>query len=178
MAKKVIAKKAAGAKDKVKKFPNQGGVGRMAYWSEPEQLLCIEGWARDGETIEDLARKVGVVERTFYDWLNKDEGLRKAVRVGRDAADRKAENALYKRALGYEVEETKQTVTVSPTGERSQKLEKISRHIPGDVTAQIFWLKNRKPSEWRDRRDFDIQGEVGFVTIVDNVAKRAKDGSN
>lgn len=66
---------------------------------------------------------------------------------------------MLKRALGYDyVEETKEIKEIN--GKKNVVIKQIKRHMAGDTTAQIFWLKNRKPNEWRDKKNIEHTGEV------------------
>lgn len=124
-------------------------------WITEEGLLKLEGWARDGLTNEQIAQNIGIHPSTIYDWQNKYSEIADALKKGKEVVDRQVENALLKRALGYEVTETK--IEESNEGE---KVTTTVKHIQPDTTAQIFWLKNRKPLEWRDRKNLELAGEV------------------
>lgn len=123
--------------------------GKYEEWLLPDNLLKIQGWARDGLTDEQIAKNMGIRASTLYDWKNKHPKISEALKKSKEIVDREVENALFKRACGYMVEETK-TIISEKDGKR---VEKYLRHIPGDVTAQIFWLKNRKPEVWRDKQE-------------------------
>lgn len=113
-------------------------------WMTDDKLVILEGWARDGLTDEQIAANVGISVRTLYRWKQQYCQICHALKKGKDTADREIENALFKRAKGYDFTETrikkKDGVVVEETV--------ITKHIPGDTTAQIFWLKNRKPEYW------------------------------
>ena len=89
-----------------------------------------------------------------------------ALKKGKEIADYEVENALFKRAIGYTVKE--EIVEIMPNGD--EKIKTIKKHIPGDVTAQIFWLKNRQRSKWRDKQDIEIQDNN--ISINVNGVKR------
>lgn len=125
-------------------------VGLAPRWITDEGLLLIEGWARDGLTDLDVAHNIGIHPTTLYDWKKKYPQIAEALTNGKDVADRRVENALYKRATGYDYDEVKTTVQTrdgKPTKEAV--VTKTRKHVSGDVTAQIYWLKNRKPKTWR-----------------------------
>ena len=82
---------------------------RKDEWLTPEALLLIEGWARDGLTAREIAQNIGVSHVTFYRWVDEEETIRKALWNGREVANRKLENALFKRALGFFETETEIT---------------------------------------------------------------------
>ena len=95
--------------------------GKYARWLTEEGLLLLEGWARDGLTDEQIAQNAGINPGTLYDWKRKYPQISEALKKGKEVVDFLVENALLKKA------------------------------ISGDVTAQIYWLKNRRPDKWRDK---------------------------
>ena len=124
---------------------------------DPETFPGLaEGWAREGLTDEQIARKLGVALSTFYAYQKQHPEFVESLKRGKAPVDFQVESALLKRALGYDVEE------ISQQGKRRVK------HIPPDVTACIFWLKNRKPAEWRDKRE--IEQHSG--TLADFLARQ------
>ncbi|MDK9899831.1 transposase, partial [Klebsiella pneumoniae] len=76
--------------------------GKYLEWLTKEGLLKIEGWARDGLTDEQIAEKIGIQRQTLYDWKKKYSDISYALKKGKEVIDRQVENALLKRALGYE----------------------------------------------------------------------------
>lgn len=92
-------------------------------------------------------QKIQKSHPVFYDLL----------RDSRDIADLKVESALYRRAIGYEVEEvTTQSKKDKDGGETTTYITRVKKQIAPDTTAQIFWLKNRQPEVWRDRHDLGV----------------------
>ena len=127
--------------------------------SEEGLLLRVEGWARDGLTNEQIAENIGITVKTLYEWQNKYSEFRESLKKNKDMIDRQVENALLKSALGFHyVEEV-----VTNQGEVVQ----ITKHEKPNTTAQIFWLKNRKPAEWRDKQETQISGDLGVDIKVD-----------
>ena len=126
------------------------------------RLVEIEGWARDGLTDEQIAKNLGISKDTFYKYKTAHSDFSDSLKRGKEVVDREVENALLKRALGYKYDEvTKEQVMNPDTGEFEIKTTKIvTNQVVPDTTAQIFWLKNRKPSEWRDKRDVEVSGEI------------------
>lgn len=120
--------------------------GKYQQWIEPEGLTLLEGWARDGLTDEQIASNMGIVPSTLYVWKEKYKEISEALKRGKEVVDYQVENALLKRALGYDCQETR--VEKSDDG---KKVIQTLKHIPADTTAQIFWLKNRRPDKWRDK---------------------------
>lgn len=132
--------------------------GKYQEWLTEDSLLLIQGWARDGLTDEQIAKNMGINAATLYRWMNDHCEIRKKIKEGRKPVDLEVENALLKTALGYDVEEeTWERKFNRVTGEWEMILtKKQKKYIPPSYTAQIFWLKNRKPNEWKDRTDKKI----------------------
>lgn len=104
----------------------------MAKWEEvKEKLILVEGWARNGATDEMIMQNLGISRTTFYEYRKKYSAFAKALKNGKEVVDFAVENALLKKALA------------------------------GDVTAMIFWLKNRQRDKWRDKQDHEITGKDG-----------------
>lgn len=120
--------------------------GKYQEWLEPEGLLRIEGWARDGLTDEQIARNMGINPATLYEWKKKYPKISKSLKRSKDVADRQVENALFENAIN------------------------------GNITAQIFWLKNRKPDKWRDKQEYEDRTAIEKLDEIlkglhDNAAK-------
>lgn len=120
-----------------------------------EYARLVFWMARSGMTNEEIAKELGVAERTFYNWQEKHPKLLQALKDGREEPDRLVEQSLYQRALGYEYVEI--DITVDEDGE---KVKTMHRQRAPDVTACIFWLKNRMPDKWRDKQH--IEGDLNL----------------
>lgn len=145
---------------------NKGGRPSKYETEWKDKLAVIQGWARDGLSNEQIAKNMGISAKTLYEWQNKYSEFREALKNGKEVVDREVENALLKRALGYKYTEVTRERTVetdSETGVSKSKMvvtKKVTKEVAPDVTAQIFWLKNRKPDKWRDKRDVGITGDM------------------
>ena len=95
-------------------------------WGTVEKLQLLEEWSTQGLYIKDIAAKMGISVSTVYDWMNKNPDIAAAIKKGRDKSIDMVENALFKSA------------------------------ISGNVTAMIFYLKNRAPERYKDRVDNNI----------------------
>ena len=152
------------------------GPGKYHDWIAEVGLLKIEGWARDGLTDEQISHNIGIHPSTLYEWRNKYPDISEALKKGKEVIDRQVENALLKRALGYEYEETKQIIEKDEMGKDRKRVEKITKQVIPDTTAQIFWLKNRKPHEWRDKRDVEHSGSVDTgLNKLDSILEQLKE---
>lgn len=138
-------------------------TGKYARWLTPEGLLQLEAWARDGLVDEQIAHNMGIATGTLYEWKNKYPEISEALKKGKEIVDIIVENALLKRALGYQY-----TEVTEEDGDLGHKVKKVTKHMPPDVTAQIFWLKNRRPDKWRDGNGQKVDSSRG---IVDDILK-------
>ena len=138
------------------KKKNKGGRPTKYYTHVEPRLIEIEGWARDGLIDEQIAHNLGVAYSTFREYKKQFPALAAALKRGKDVVDREVENALLKRALGYEYKE----VTEELINGQLQVTKVVTKQVPPDTTAQIFWLKNRKPDVWRDRHEVGHSGEL------------------
>ncbi len=106
-------------------------------WLVPDKLTLLKGWARDGLTDKEIIQRIGISRATFDRWkqyaVTQDghevKPIAEALKDGKEVIDYEVENALLKEALS------------------------------GNTTAQIFWLKNRRPDKWRERRSEPVQPE-------------------
>ncbi|WP_394204644.1 helix-turn-helix domain-containing protein [Lactococcus chungangensis] len=131
-------------------------MAKYTEWITEEGLLKIEGLARDGLTDKQIAENMGVAYSTFRDWIKRFPALSAPLKRGKEVIDRQVENALLKRALGYEyVETTKELTDLGLT-----VTKQVTKQVAPDTTAQIFWLKNRKPQEWRDKKETEVTGNL------------------
>lgn len=120
--------------------------GKYEYWITQEGLTLLKGWAREGLTNEQIAKNCSINTDTLYTWKKKYPEISEAIKKGKEVVDYEVENALLKRALGYEFQETKTKTTINGI-----ETTIITKHIPPDTGAAAFWLKNRRPDKWRDR---------------------------
>ena len=123
---------------------------------KPEFIKEAEEQAKLGATDQELADYFGVDVRTLYRWKNTSAEFRHATKCGKEVADDRVERSLLERALGYERDEVDIKVV---NGEIIQT--PIRKFYPPDTTAAIFWLKNRKPQEWRDFKAVELSGNGG-----------------
>ena len=145
--------------------------GKYHEWLKPEGLTRIQGWAMDGLTDEEIAAKIGIRRETLYDWIKRFPNISNALKLSKDVADREVEQALYNKALGRckVIETVKERRLNVKTGEYELVVVKETiKGVPPDVAAQVFWLKNRKPNTWRDKREVETEAHV---TAFDQVSE-------
>lgn len=153
-----------------------GAKGKYEKWLTDEGLLRIKGWARDGLNDEQITEKLGISLSTFYDWQNKFPQFSEAIKDGKAPVDTEVENALLKSALGYYVTvrkpiklKTKRQLAGKGTIEE-ERIEYAEEqvYIQPQVVAQLFWLKNRKPAQWREKPVPDV---VQVDSPVDEITR-------
>lgn len=115
-------------------------------WLEQDKLTLLEGWARNGLTDEQIAHNMGIVTSTFYEWKKKYPKFSEVLKKNKEVVDLEVENALLKSALG------------------------------GNITAQIFWLKNRKAKEWREK--VEVTNNAEELNKVRELLTKISDGAN
>lgn len=117
--------------------------GKYQKWLLKENLLLLKGWARDGLTDEQIAKNIGITLSTFYEWKKKYSDISESLKKGKEIVDYQVENAL------------------------------LSSALEGNTTAQIFWLKNRRPDKWRDKQKEET--DTTALNKLDNILKEIKD---
>jgi len=133
--------------------------------------------ASKGLTRTQIAHNLGIAVSTLFDWINDYPEFHEALKKGEELAISKVENALFKRAVGYEYDEIKQYITIDKKGNKVKKVEKITKHVPPDVGAIIFYLKNRAPDRWKDKQDFDFTFDKTKnirIEFIDTSKKKVK----
>ena len=138
-------------------------AGRPSKYDPDRHPIWAEGLAKLGKIEDDIAAAMGIHVSTLRDWKKKFPEFSVALKIGKSEADTAVENSLFKRAMGYTYEELK----IVNDGER---VEKTVKQVAPDTTAQIFWLKNRKPDEWRDKVHQEVTGKDG--TPIEITVKR------
>lgn len=139
-------------------------MGRPTEYSE-----AYAGQARKlcelGATDEELASFFEVHVATIYRWKNTHAAFCDAIRTAKEVADERVERSLYQRAVGYEVDAVK---IFMPAGAAEPVYAKYREHIHADTTAAIFWLKNRRSQEWKDRAENTTRLEAGeaFASLL------------
>lgn len=129
--------------------------GKYQRWLEPEGLALLEDWARNGLTDEQIAHNMNCATGTLYEWKKLYPEIAKALKKGKEVVDAQVENALLKRALGYEYTEEK----VEISDKDGRKVIQIVRHVAPDTTAQIFWLRNRRRGRWSNSPEPDATAD-------------------
>ena len=128
---------------------------------KPEFVAQAQKLCKLGATDLELADFFGVTDRTVYRWAQAHPEFCQALKAGKDEADERVERSLYMKAVGFEREEVK--IFMPANAEKPVYAPFIAYHAP-DTTAALFWLKNRRPGEWRDKQEIDHRSPDGTMT--------------
>lgn len=145
-----------------KKTRRVGRTPKYEQWLEPDNLIKLEGWARNGLTDEQIANNIGINRTTLYAWKAKYTDFSNALKRGKEVIDIMVENALLKSAMGYKYDEVvKERIYNPETGESEiVEVKRTTKEVAPNSTSLIFWLKNRRPADWRDTKNIDAAVEV------------------
>lgn len=118
-----------------------------------------------GATDDEMAEFFGVHRATLYRWKLEHQDFCDAIKAGKAIADERVERSLYQKATGFDY--TEQQAIKLKVGQHEEKVEvvEVRRHAPADTTAAIFWMKNRRPDEWRDKTE--VQVTHSFADLTD-----------
>lgn len=144
---------------------NPGGGHPSSYkekFAKQAEMACKAGF-----TDMELADLFGVHVSTINAWKIEYEEFARALKTGKSEADERVERSLYARALGYEHDEVDIRVIDGQVVQTP-----IRKYYPPDSTACIFWLKNRRKDEWRDKIEQEIKAEVTDTVDREDLARR------
>lgn len=130
--------------------------GRKTSFKQ-EYIQLAENYALLGATDAEIAEFFSVSEQTLNSWKKKFPQFLESLKKGKEVADSNVASKLYNRAIGYDCKATK---IVTYEGKVTDKVEYVE-HYPPDTTAAIFWLKNRQPGKWRDKKEVENQVKLG-----------------
>lgn len=145
-------------------------------WKQEYGLEYIRQLSEEGLSDNDMAIRLGIKPSTFRRWKNKYPEILEAQLLGRTGSDYAVVQALYKKATGYTVNLNK-TVKLKrsdfdpDTGKKIRDYEELAvavdqNHVPADIRAGLFWLKNRQPENWSDKSDTYSAAEYGGVVEI------------
>lgn len=130
-----------------------------------------------GATDDEMADFFGVHRATLYRWKLEHPEFCDAIKSAKDIADERVERSLYQKATGYNYTEEQAIKVKKAQHEEEVEVVEVTKHSPADTTAAIFWLKNRRKEEWRDKHDLEHSGPDGgpieSVSIIQIVALEA-----
>ena len=131
-------------------------MGRKSAYKEEYNQLA-ENYALLGATDKEMADLFSVTERTLNQWKKDYQEFLQSLKKGKNIADANVASRLYNRAIGYDCKATKFATSEGKITDSKEYIE----HYPPDTTAAIFWLKNRQPEKWRDKKEVDANVNLG-----------------
>jgi len=166
-------------------------VAKLKY-IEKDFPLMAQDYARQGLNDKQIAMKLGIALCTYYQYQLDYPEFSEAIKKGKSPVDVKVENALLKRALGFEYEEvhTEYRIKGKKKEEKTKDSEKpkltpsiikkIKKFIPPDVAACAFHLKNRRPGRWKDRHELEIPGvmKIQIVSKIPRPKEKKRNNAN
>lgn len=158
-------------------------VATIQEWLEPDGLLLLESWTRDGMTIDQVAAKIGVHKATLRSWMAKHPEIKKAVNNGRELVDYKVENALLKSALGYKTKEVKVITTIRNGKIVKEEKEVLDKEFAPNVGAIQTWLYNRRPDKWKPANARssiidNLDEDTSIKIVVERASSSETDGGS
>lgn len=115
-----------------------------------------------GKTAKEIAKGLRISTGTLDSWQRTHPDFLSSIQAGRGVADSHVEQALYKRAIGYDFDYTETT----NDSEKGTTVKKCTKHISPDVNAQRLWLLNRKPEAWRDKQEIEHSGTISWLDLM------------
>lgn len=133
-------------------------------------------YCEEGADLKGIAKLLGCGLTTLKSLKKMYPEFAELMKKANEVADEEIVSALYKRAKGYDAEDTITEVRVDPGGSaQTTYVRKTKRHIPADLGAMVFWLKNRRPEEWRDKQDVELESQEPIsITIVKDSGSQDK----
>lgn len=132
---------------------------------KPEYAAQVQKLCQLGATDEEVANFFEVSARTIYRWAARHDEFCQALKAGKEIPDERVARSLYHKAVGYTFDSEK---VFQFQGEIVRA--PIKEHVPPDTTAMIFWLKNRRKDEWRDRIDHELSGKDGGAIKIEDAS--------
>ena len=142
------------------------GKAKYTDWTNENSLEMLTTWAKSGLTEEQIAKNIGIARQTLGKWKHAYSVIGDALKKGYAVANQEVESALFRRATGYQTTETRMV-----TDSSGKKIECVIKDVPPDTTACIFWLKNRKPDEWSDRKHTIVEADFEDLTPLGELLK-------
>lgn len=139
--------------------------GRKSAFTEDKGKIALR-LAKKGKTNAEICEIVGMTSKSLIRWRKDREDFARAFKQNKIDADKEVERSLYERACGYEHESEEIKIIEGANGEVSVARAPIIKKYPPDPTSMIFWLKNRQPDKWRDKKDIGLEGEVEIEVVI------------
>jgi transposase-like protein len=159
-----------------RKPPKKPKEGRPSLYSPEEHPKTARKVMGEGKTLGELSEVLGINRSTLDDWRKNHVEFSVMIEMGKNDATDRVERALYERATGYTYPSEK-IVVVSGGQGMGSSVERvpIKEHCPPDPGAAIHWLKNRRPTEWKDKQEVEHSGKVSLEQILAQASNPSQD---
>lgn len=126
-----------------------------------EYASIAKTMCRIGATDIEICEALKIHKATFYRWKSEHKEFCDSLKIGKKVSDDRVERSLYERALGYthhedDIRVVNGQIEITPT----------LKHYPPDPTSAIFWLKNRRPKEWRNNPEDNNKQESKPINVT------------
>jgi IS30 family transposase len=142
-------------------------------WLEKENLILLEGWRRDGLSLDQIAKNMGINVSTLHVYIKQHQEISEALKKGDEVCVYEVENAMYKSALGFYVEEIEVIETETDLGKTVTK-KKHRRYVPPSTANQIFILKNRRSDWWKDSKVIETRNDGQLADLINGLKEPEK----
>jgi len=152
--------------------------GRFTNYDPVWTPLVVKSLMMLGKTVVQVCNELHISTETIYSWAKLHPELKQAIDEGREPVNENVISALYRAAIGYTVSETiwaEKPISKEEMEERARMknpppLPKIpvevkKHYVRPSVTAQMFWLKNKLPNDWKDQHDVNMAGKMEYSVI-------------
>ena len=144
------------------------GLNMVEFWLSSEGQALLSSWARDGLSIGEIAGKIGITCRTLLKWIEKYPSIKEKIYSSRQVIDAKVEEAILKKALGFEATEVRHVTKANG----DEEITAVTKLVPPDISACSMWLKNSCPEKWSDQRENDDSKVDEILSRLDEDAER------
>jgi len=155
-------------------------MANISQYQDELTNLAVKYMAMAGLTDKEIAEKISVGTSTIKRWKKKHPEFLKVLTEGKEVADKKVVESLFKMATGFYYPAEKPMVVQDGNFTSHVEIAKYNEYYKPVPVAAIFWLKNRKPAEWRDKQEVGLTDKDGNdlclkVSFADPDKKKEKD---
>lgn len=153
------------------KPPNKYETNIVPRFDEIIEML------KEGEPEKKIAKKCGVSLAMWHIYKNNSKAFKMLVNNNKREADIKAENSLNKLVNGYH-EYSEELIKIRVNrDEEVIKIVKVKKYYPPNQASIAFWLKNRRPKQWKDKTDIEneMRTQINIINSIPRPKKKQND---
>ena len=133
---------------------------------KPEYVDLVESMMSRGATYKTLAEAFGVCEDTIGRWKNQHPEFGAALETGSLNANQEVAASLYRMAIGYTYQEERSIWVAVADGQKRLESVTLTKYVPPQPQAAIFWLRNRMPELWSEKRALSSQNADELLSEI------------